>query len=114
MVCYLYCQMQSNYIDKHKVNTSVEIVDFPPPTDKETPSRADDLTAGTSKLSKDELRLLFQGRNLAYLSTLSKDGSPHVTPVWTEMVDDIILINTFESSAKNKHVTNDNRVALAI
>jgi len=31
---------------------------------------------------------------------LSKDGSPYVTPVWAEMVDDLILINTFESSAK--------------
>jgi hypothetical protein len=30
------------------------------------------------------------------------------------MVDDLILINTFESSAKNKHIAKDNRIALAI
>jgi hypothetical protein len=45
---------------------------------------------------------------------LSKEGSPHVTPVWAEMIekedhDDLILINTFESSAKNNHITNDKR-----
>jgi hypothetical protein len=30
------------------------------------------------------------------------------------MVDDLILINTFESSAKNKHITNDKRIALSV
>src|ERR671924_2031800 len=96
--------------DKRKILTSVEVVDVPPPTDNETPFKADDVSAGATKLSKEELQLLFQGRSLAFLATLSKDGSPHVTPVWAEMVeDDLILINTFEASAKNKHITNDNR-----
>ena len=94
-----YCQMQSDDINKRKIITSVEIVDIPPPTDKEAPFKANE-PAGTTKLSKEELQLLFQGRNLAFIATLSKDGSPHVTPVWAEMVDDLILTNTFESSAK--------------
>ena len=106
--------MQSDEIDKKKMITSVEIVDTPPATDKEAPLKADNESAGTTTLRKEELQLLFQGRNLAFLSTLSKDGSPHVTPVWAEMVDELILINTFESSAKNKHITKDNRVSLAI
>ena len=94
--------------------TSVEIVDTPPSTDRETIFKADDESAGTTRLGKEELQLLFRGRNLAFLATLSKDGSPHVTPVWTEMVDDLILINTFEFSAKNKHITRDKRISLAI
>jgi PPOX class probable F420-dependent enzyme len=53
-------------------------------------------------------------RNLAFISTLTKDGSPHITPVWAEMVEDLILINTFETSAKNKHIINDKRVAISI
>jgi predicted pyridoxine 5'-phosphate oxidase superfamily flavin-nucleotide-binding protein len=106
--------MQSDDINKRKIITSVEIVDIPTPIDKEAPFKADDEPAGTTKLSKEELQLLFQGRNLAFIATLSKDGSPHVTPVWAELVDDLILINTFESSAKNKHITKDNRIALAI
>lgn len=95
-------------IAKRKIVTSVDINDVGPVTDK-----ADDISAGTTKLS-EELRFLFQGRNLAFLATLSKDGPPHVTPVWAEMVDDLILINTFESSAKNKHKTNDKRIALSV
>src|SRR5207245_4531375 len=30
------------------------------------------------------------------------------------MVDELILINTFESSVKNKHITNDKRIALSV
>lgn len=101
--------------NKRKIPTSVEVVDVPPPTDNETHFKVDDVSAGATKLSKEELQLLFQGRNLAFLATLSKDGSPHVTPVWAEMVEeDLILINTFEASAKNKHIINDNRIALSI
>jgi PPOX class probable F420-dependent enzyme len=101
--------MQRDDIAKRKIVTSVDIDDVSPSTDK-----ADDISAGTTKLSEEELRFLFQGRNLAFLATLSKDGSPHVTPVWAEMVDDLILINTFESSAKNKHITKDKRIALSV
>ena len=48
------------------------------------------------------------------MGTLSRDGSPHITPVWAELVDDFILINTFEEAAKIRHITKDNRIALSI
>jgi PPOX class probable F420-dependent enzyme len=97
-----------------KIPTSIEIVDVPPATDDEAPLKVDSVSAGATELSKEELRHLFQNRNLAFLATLSRDGSPHVTPVWAEMADDFILINTFESSAKNKHITHDRRVAISV
>jgi PPOX class probable F420-dependent enzyme len=96
--------------EKSKMPTSVEIVDVPPDND----SNSQLVSAGVTELNKDELNRLFQFRNIAYLSTLSKDGSPHVTPVWAEMVDDLVLINTFTESAKARHISNDNRIALAI
>jgi PPOX class probable F420-dependent enzyme len=99
---------------KKKIPTSVDIVDVPPPTYSDTEGEDVSVSAGTTQLSKEELHHLFNNRNLAFVATLSKDGSPHVTPVWTEMVDGLILINTFETSAKNKHTTNDKRLALSI
>jgi PPOX class probable F420-dependent enzyme len=96
---------------KKKISTSVEIVDVPPSAYKE---KDVSVHAGTTQLSREELHRLFSNRNLAFVATLSKDGSPHVTPVWTEMVDDLILINSFETSAKNKHITNNKRIALSI
>ena len=118
--------MQVDNNNKRKIPTSAEIVDVPPSGFHSTasseisfkPENDDAVSAGTTKLSKEEMQLLFQGRNLAFLATLSKDGFPHVTPVWAEMVkeghDDLILINTFETSAKNRHITNDKRIALSI
>ena len=107
--------MQKGNSDRiRKMRTSVEIVDVPPAGNEEEISKADELSAGSIQLTLDEVRRLFQSRNLAYIGTLSKDGSPHVTPVWAEMIDDLILINTFESSAKNKHVTKDKRIALSV
>jgi PPOX class probable F420-dependent enzyme len=109
----IYVQKDDNY-DKGKMPTSVEIVDVPPPnTDNDSVSKTE-LYAGVTELSEDELHRLFQYRNLVYLGTLSKDGSPHITPVWAEMVDDLILINTFEESAKIRHITKDKRIAVSI
>lgn len=60
-----------------KLATSVDIVDIIPlNTDKNTILKADDVLAGTTKLSEEDLHHLFQHRNLAYLATLAKDGSP--------------------------------------
>jgi PPOX class probable F420-dependent enzyme len=111
----------NNYDDsiataRKKITTSVEITDSPPLSVDQITSLESDysIRAGTTKLSKDDLAHLFQSRNLAFISTLTKDGSPHITPVWAEMVEDLILINTFETSAKNKHIINDKRVAISI
>ena len=111
----------NNYDDssdtfRKKITTSVEITDSPPlSVDQITSLESDNsIRAGTTKLNKEDLARLFQSRNLAFISTLTKDGSPHITPVWAEMVEDLILINTFETSAKNKHIINDKRVAISI
>ncbi len=46
-------------------------------------------------LSIDDISKLFKGRNLAFVSTLSDDGSPHITPVWSDIDEDknIFFIN---------------------
>ena len=107
-------QKGSNNEDR-KLATSVDIVDtIPPGADRDTILKANDTSAGTTELNEEDLYNLFQHRNLAYLATLSKDGFPHVIPVWAELVDNLILINTFETSVKNNNVSNDKRVALSM
>jgi PPOX class probable F420-dependent enzyme len=105
-------------VTRRKISTSVEITDTPPPPSHQAneigTTEADTAHNGTTRLSKEELGHLFQERNLAFLSTLARDGSPHVTPVWAEMRDDLILINTFETSAKNRHISKDKRIAISI
>jgi len=72
-----------------------------------------DLSAGVTTITKENISELFGRRNLAFVATLSKDGSPHVTPVWADVEGDLILINTSEDSAKAKHLS-DPRVGISL
>lgn len=72
-----------------------------------------------SKQNKDNLndpsiRKLFEDRNFVFLSSLMKDGSPQVTPTWTDIENGYILINTAIGRIKQKNISRDPRVALAI
>jgi PPOX class probable F420-dependent enzyme len=72
-----------------------------------------------SKENKDDLndphiRKLFEDKNFVFLSSLMKDGSPHVTPTWTDIENGNILINTAIGRIKQKNISRDPRVALAI
>ena len=62
----------------------------------------------------DQAAKLLEGRNLAFLATLMKDGSPQITPTWVDREDGTILINTAEGRVKHKNVSRDPRVAVSI
>ena len=109
----MYVQNDEKH-DLGKMPASAEIVDVAPPNMESDSISKPELLEGVTELNKDDLLRLFQFRNLAYVGTLSNDGSPHITPVWAEMVEDLILINTFEESAKIKHISKDKRIALSV
>jgi PPOX class probable F420-dependent enzyme len=97
----------------NNITNSVEIVNVPPAEDNEVFDQVD-VPSGATELDKKDLQRLLQGRNLAFISTLSRDGSPHITPMWADMEGDVILINTFESSAKSKNIKKDPRIAISV
>jgi PPOX class probable F420-dependent enzyme len=43
-----------------------------------------------------------------------RDGSPHVTPTWVDIENSTILINTAVGRVKQKNISRNGRVALAI
>jgi len=57
---------------------------------------------------------LFLDRNLVYIATLMKDGSPQLSPVWADFEDGYILVNTAEGRIKHKNVLRDPRVAVSV
>ena len=57
---------------------------------------------------------LFSGKNIVFIATVMKDGSPHVTPVWADYKDGYILVNTAEGRQKHKNVQRDPRVAVSV
>jgi PPOX class probable F420-dependent enzyme len=59
-------------------------------------------------------RDLLEKKAFAHLATLMPDGSPQVTPVWCDHDGDFISINTARGRQKDRNMTRDPRVALAI
>jgi len=57
---------------------------------------------------------LLQDKNLVFIATLMKDGSPQLSPVWADIEDDYVLINTAEGRIKHKNVLRDSRVAVSV
>ena len=57
---------------------------------------------------------LLKEKNLVFLATTMKDGSPQVSPVWADFEDDHIMINTAEGRIKHINVLRDPRVAISI
>ncbi|HEY7694836.1 MAG TPA: PPOX class F420-dependent oxidoreductase [Nitrososphaeraceae archaeon] len=68
----------------------------------------------SAKLSDPQIKDLFERKNFAFLSSLMKDGSPHVTPTWVDIEDDNILINTALGRIKQVNISRDPRIALSI
>ncbi len=57
---------------------------------------------------------LFSKKNLVFIATVMKDGSPQVSPVWANYEDGYILVNTAEGRIKHKNILRDPRVAVSV
>jgi PPOX class probable F420-dependent enzyme len=66
-------------------------------------------------MSKDEItNFLSQSTKTAKISTVSKDGTCHVVPVWFVLDGEDVIFTTGCESVKAKHIMQDNRVSMCI
>jgi PPOX class probable F420-dependent enzyme len=63
---------------------------------------------------EDRHRELFEEPNFGYVATLRSDGTPWVVPVWVDIEDDLVLLNTSEGRAWPGHLRRDPRVTLTV
>ena len=56
----------------------------------------------------------FRDKNLVFIATIMKDGSPQLSPVWANYDNGHILVNTAEGRVKHKNVLRDPRVAISV
>ena len=66
-----------------------------------------------AKLS-EKARKLFTDPNYLFVGTVNSDGSPQVTPVWTDEKDGKIRFNTAVGRVKERNLRRDPRVGLSI
>ena len=66
-------------------------------------------------MSLDKYRdLLTEKKAFASLATVMPDGSPQVTPVWFDYHDGKIRVNTARGRVKDRNMTENAKVAIAI
>lgn len=62
----------------------------------------------------EKVRKLFEDPNYLFVGTVNQDGSPQVTPVWTDVSNGYIRFNTAVGRAKERNLRRDPRVGLSI
>jgi len=62
----------------------------------------------------DKVIKLFKERNLVFIATIMKDGSPQLSPVWADYENGYVFVNTAEGRIKHKNVLRDPRVAISV
>ena len=57
---------------------------------------------------------LLEATNFAQVATIRRDGSPHVTPVWVDVRDGLVWLNSAQGRAWPANLRRDPRVALNV
>ena len=62
----------------------------------------------------DYARKLISGETFAHLATINADGTVQVNPVWIDLVDDRIVVNTAVGRVKHRNLQRDPRVTVEL
>ncbi|MBI3047975.1 MAG: PPOX class F420-dependent oxidoreductase [Acidobacteria bacterium] len=62
----------------------------------------------------EQFRDLFQKPAFGILATLMPNGHPQVTPVWCDLADGYVLVNSARGRQKDRNMRRDSRVTITI
>jgi PPOX class probable F420-dependent enzyme len=62
----------------------------------------------------ERARYLIDEPNLAFLATVNADGTPQLTPVWIDLEDGKLVVNTAIGRVKDRNMRRDARVAVSV
>jgi PPOX class probable F420-dependent enzyme len=70
----------------------------------------------SDSITDPSIAKLFEEKNFAFLATLMKGGSPHVTPTWVDIdkSNNMMLINTAKGRVKHRNISRDPRVGVSV
>jgi PPOX class probable F420-dependent enzyme len=70
----------------------------------------------SDSITDPSIAKLFEEKNFAFLATLMKGGTPHVTPTWVDIdkSNNTILINTAKGRVKHRNISRDPRVGVSV
>jgi PPOX class probable F420-dependent enzyme len=62
----------------------------------------------------DTDRSILQGQNFAHVSTLREDGTIHTVPVWVDVDDDSVLLNSAKGRAWPANLERDGTITITV
>jgi PPOX class probable F420-dependent enzyme len=62
----------------------------------------------------ENYRDLFEKKAFCSLATVMPDGKPQVTPVWCDLEDGQVIVNSAKGRIKDRNMRRDPRVSLAV
>ncbi|MBA3976602.1 MAG: PPOX class F420-dependent oxidoreductase [Nitrosopumilus sp.] len=67
-------------------------------------------------MSQEEIiEFLVEGTFTGKVSTINKDGSPHITPIWYILDEDnYVTFTTYSKSVKGKNLLRDSRISFCV
>jgi PPOX class probable F420-dependent enzyme len=70
----------------------------------------------SDSITDPSIAKLFEEKNFAFLATIMKGGSPHVTPTWVDIdkSNNTMLINTAKGRVKHRNISRDPRVGVSV
>jgi hypothetical protein len=73
--------------------------------------------SNNNNINGPSIKKLFEGKNFVSISTLMRDGTPQITPTWVDIEEQNgghILVNTAMGRTKQRNVSRNPNVALAV
>jgi PPOX class probable F420-dependent enzyme len=67
----------------------------------------------TSKIPENARAFLEQPR-LCVMGTINADGSPQLTVMWYDLVEDVVILNTSRGLIKEKNLRRDARMSICV
>ncbi len=62
----------------------------------------------------EEVRAFLEQPHLGVLGTLNRDGSPQLTAIWYDLIDDLVVMNITRGLVKERNLRRDPRLALCV
>jgi PPOX class probable F420-dependent enzyme len=62
----------------------------------------------------ENVRAFLEQPRLAVMATINADGSPHLTVMWYDLVDDIVVLNMMRGLVKERNLRRDPRLAICV
>ena len=65
-------------------------------------------------MDESQIKGLFRDKPVASLATIGRDGTPHVVPIWAQLIDGQICMPTSSSTVKVRNLEGNDRAALMV